>query len=72
VVSAADSFALRERDGKELTLEAMKDGIAPDLLGRMLIIEFGVDASEFLAVVPERYIYRGQDLLWRDSGDPLN
>lgn len=43
-----------------------------DLRRRMLIVEFGDNEAEFQALAPDRYIYQGQELLWRDTGESLN
>jgi hypothetical protein len=41
------------------------------VVGRLLLIEFGDDASAFEALVPERFIHGGRELLAHEVGVEL-
>lgn len=64
VARVAAHFTVLLQRGGDITLDAMKEALPSDeLLKRMLIIEFGNDASVFEALAPERYLYRGREIL---------
>lgn len=46
--------------------------VEPDLMQRILIIEFGSDDAVFDALNPERYIYNGKEILLRETGPALS
>lgn len=46
------------------TIEALKDaGIPSEVIQRVLLIEFGNESSAFDALVPERYIHGGREIM---------
>lgn len=71
----ARAAELFERLGKEpngATVERLREGGVPDaLLGRLLIVEFGNEASAFDAIVPERYIHESREVLAHDVDESL-
>lgn len=68
---AAHATLLLQRGG-DISLEAMKDALPSDeLLGRMLVVEFGSDTSVFEALAPERYLFRGREVLAHEVGEDL-
>lgn len=66
--------AIRLDGSGELSLASLVAGVkpSPELLRRVLIIEFGADSAVYEALVPERYLVDGREVLWRDTGDGLN
>jgi hypothetical protein len=46
-------------------------GVPEAVLKRVLIIEFGNAASAFEALVPERYLHNGRELLAHEVGTEL-
>lgn len=39
---------------------------SPELRRRVMLVEFGDDAAAFHALAPQRYVHRGEELLWHD------
>lgn len=54
------------------TIDALRrSGVSPALIARTLVIDFGNDASAFDALVPERYIHAGREVLAHEVGEDL-
>jgi hypothetical protein len=69
VASAAAHFHVLMQRGGDISLEAMKEALPSDeLMKRMLIIDFGDEDAIFEALAPERYLYRGRELLAHEVG----
>ncbi|WP_394821481.1 hypothetical protein [Pendulispora albinea] len=53
----------------EVTIEGLRaKGVSAPILARLLIIEFGNPASAFEALVPERYLHKGSEVLAHEVG----
>src|SRR5580765_4373904 len=73
VSALVDCFNDKLRRGEMPDMSSLRTAILSDeLLRRLSIIEFGAEEAMFDALVPERYVYKGQDLLWRDTGPELS
>jgi hypothetical protein len=55
-----------EMEGADVSIaELLKRAtLSPTLISRIVIIDFGDDAAVFDALAPDRYVYRGQQLMW--------
>jgi hypothetical protein len=53
----------------QLSIQHLADaGVEATLLKRVLIIEYAHEDAVFDAIVPERYMYKGRDVLADDVG----
>jgi hypothetical protein len=48
-----------------------KRGVSAEVIRRVLLIEFGNESSAFDALVPERYLHAGRELLAHEVGEDL-
>lgn len=46
-------------------------GVSLEVMRRVLLIEFGNESSAFDALVPERYLHAGRELLANEVGEDL-
>ena len=57
--AAADTDRMRER------------GVPDSLIARLMIAEFGADASAFEALAPERFVHRGAEVIAQKADTTL-
>lgn len=70
--SGIDAFDALRAEGVCPTVATLRErGVSAEVIQRILLIEFGNDASTFDALVPERYIHRGRELLAHEVGSEL-
>jgi hypothetical protein len=66
------AFEALEATGIQPTVDGLKEkGTPSDVIERVLLIEFGSEASAFDALVPERYLHRGHEVLAHAVGKEL-
>jgi hypothetical protein len=67
-----DRFEKLKVDPDGPSIKDLRDsGVSEAALERVLIIDFGSDASAFEALVPERYLHHGRELLAHEVGKEL-
>jgi hypothetical protein len=70
---AIDGFDALNASGAWPTVAALEaKGVLPDVIERILLIEFGKESSAFDALVPERFLPGGRELLAHEAGDDLH
>lgn len=67
-----ERFKALDAAGHDITVASLVDAHTSDeLRGRIVLMEFSDEASVFDALVPERYIYDGEDVLLENVGRHL-
>ena|SRR5215471_9233971 len=68
-----EHFERTVQSGREVSIDSLRAATSSGgLTRRILLIEFGDEDAIFDAIVPERYVYKGRDILWKDTGESLN
>lgn len=66
---AVAAFEELTATGTRPTVDVLREkGLSSEVLRRILLIEFGDDASAFEALAPQRYIHDGRELLSNEVG----